>query len=138
MSVRPTILYQNPISIIGVQEGYATTLVAGGSMTGDWNTAAIYRLSASPSTSTFTIRINNLPTTANKAYTFTTIIPQSATQAGYGATLQIGGVTTTIYWQNNSTPAGTTGIAKTDVETLTLLYSGTTWTALGNYASYGA
>lgn len=135
---RPTILYQNPISIIGVQEGYAAGTISGGIMTGDWNTAAIYRLSAAPTTSTFTIRVNNLPTTTNKAYTFTTIIPQGTTQAGYGATLQIGGVTTTINWQNNSTPAGTTGTNKTDVETLTLLYSGTTWTALGNYASYGA
>ncbi len=135
---RPTILYQNPISIIGVQEGYTDGTITGSVMTGDWNTAAIYRLSAAPATSTFTIRVNNLPTVANKAYTFTTIIPQSETQAGYGATLQIGGVTTTITWQGGATPSGTTGVAKTDVETLTLLYSGATWTALGNYVSYGS
>jgi len=135
---RPIVQFQNSLNIQGVQENYVSTSLSAGVLTGNWTTAAIYRLSAAPTTSTFTINVTNLPTDANKAYTFTTIIPQGTTQSGYGATLQIGGVTTTIAWQNGTTPSGTTGVAKTDVETLTLLYSGTTWTALGNYISYGS
>jgi len=49
--------------------------------------------------------------------------------------LQIDGSTQTIKWVNNTTPTGTAN--KVDIVGFSLIRTGSAWTVLGQYSTYG-
>jgi hypothetical protein len=52
----------------------------------------------------------------------------------YANVLQIAGTPVTIKWANNTTPTPAATI--TEIQTFTLLYISSTWTAFGQYTSF--
>jgi hypothetical protein len=81
----------------------------------------------------FTANIINVPTTADRAYTTTLILRQGATPYVANA-LQINSSATTVLWANAAGPTGTAN--RTEIESFTLYYTASTWTALGQYTSF--
>ena len=82
----------------------------------------------------YTCNITNLPTTSNRAYGVTLILVQGST-GYYANALQIAGSSTSILWANTSTPLPTAN--KTEIQSFTLYYSGSSWTAMASYTSFG-
>ena len=68
------------------------------------------------------------------AYGLVFILAQGGTPYYINA-LQIGGSSQTILWPGATGP--TPVASRTEVESFTLYYSGSTWTALGQYSSFG-
>jgi hypothetical protein len=119
-------------SVQQIQETVVTIASPGSSTTLDWNNGAIgYVTSMSAN---FTINITNLPTTANKSYVITLILVQGGT-AYYANVLQIAGSSVTIKWPAATAPTVTAN--RVEVESFTLYYSGSAWTALGQLTSFG-
>jgi hypothetical protein len=115
-----------------IQEIGQTKTGATGVVTHDWTTCNIFYHSAMAAN--FTANITNVPTTSDRAYTTTLILKQGA--IGYLANaLQINSVPTTILWANGTGPTGTAN--KTEIESFTLYYTASTWTAFGQLTSFG-
>ena len=82
----------------------------------------------------FTANITNVPTTNDRAIGVTLVLAQGVT-AYMSTALQIDGSAQTIKWVNNSTPAGTA--SKVDIVGFSLIRTGSAWTVLGQYSTYG-
>jgi hypothetical protein len=98
----------------------------------DWLSGAIHYLTTIPSN--LTVNITNLPTTANRNYVVSVYLVQGATPY-FVNVLQIAGSATTIRWAGGSAPTATAN--RVEVQTFSLYYSGTTWTALSQLSSFG-
>ena len=86
-------------------------------------------------TANWTANVGNIPTTNNRTTVVIFIITQGST-AYVPNVFQISGVTQTVKWLNNTTPSGTSN--KIDVVSFSLIRSdGSTWTVLGQSATYG-
>ena len=97
-------------------------------MTCDYTTGAIYYQSTNPSAN-FTVNFTNVPTTDNKAITFTIFVTQGAT--GYiPSALQIDGSAQTIKWAQGTQPTPTAN--KIDIFSFTLIRLSSSWTVFGN------
>jgi hypothetical protein len=83
---------------------------------------------------TFTTNITNLSPIDNRIYTITLILNQGPAPY-YSNVLQLGGVGQTINWVNGTQPQPLAN--KKDVQTFTLIHASGTWTALGDFGSYG-
>lgn len=81
-------------------------------------------------TSNFTVNLTNVPTTNDRAYTVNLILNQGA--AGYYANaFQIDGVAQTIRWVNYAPPVAQAN--SLDVQSFTLVRSGSAWAVIGAY-----
>jgi hypothetical protein len=98
----------------------------------DWLLGAIHYLTTIPSN--LTVNITNLPTTSNRNYVISIYLVQGATPY-FVNVLQIGGVSTTIRWAGGSAPTATG--SRIEVQTFSLYYSGSAWTALSQLSSFG-
>ena len=105
-----------------------TSSITSNIMTCDYTTGAIYYQSTNPSAN-FTVNFTNVPTTDDKAITFTIFVTQGAT--GYiPSTLQIDGSAQTIKWAQGTQPTPTAN--KIDIFSFTLIRLSSSWTVFGN------
>ena len=98
----------------------------------NWLSGAIHYLTTIPSN--LTVNITNLPTTANRNYVVSIYLVQGATPY-YVNVLQIAGTGTTIRWAGGSAP--TPVASRVEIQTFSLYYSGSAWTALSQLSSFG-
>jgi sugar lactone lactonase YvrE len=98
----------------------------------DWTLGAIHYLSTIPSN--LTVNITNLPTTANRNYVVSIYLVQGATPY-YVNALQIAGSATTIRWAGATAPTATAN--RVELQSFSLYYSGSAWTALSQLSSFG-
>ncbi len=131
-SLGATTNHWGPAYFTQQSEANSTIIGATGVVTHDWNVGSVWYHSSIGSN--FTTNITNLPTTDNRSYVVVMNLVQGATPY-YTSTLQIGGSATTIRWANNTIP--TPAASKFEIESLTLFRNGGTWTALGQYTSFG-
>jgi hypothetical protein len=112
-----------------------TTKTSAGSastVTHDLSTGSIFYHSSI--SNNFTANFTNVPTTNDRAIGVTLVLAQGGT--GYIVNvLQIDGSTQTIKWVNNTTPTGTAN--KVDIVGFSLIRTGSAWTVLGQYSTYG-
>ena len=109
-----------------------TKTSATGTVTHDLSTGSIFYHSSI--SSNFTANITNVPTTNDRAIGVTLVLAQGVT-AYMSTALQIAGSAQTINWVNNSIPAGTA--SKVDIVGFSLIRTGSAWTVLGQYSTYG-
>jgi trimeric autotransporter adhesin len=105
-----------------------TSSITSNVMTCDYTTGAIYYQSTNPSAN-FTANFTNVPTTNNKAITFTIFVTQGAT-AYLPNAVQIEGSAQTIKWAQSTTPTPTAN--KIDIFSFTLIRLSDAWTVFGN------
>jgi hypothetical protein len=98
----------------------------------DWTLGGIHYLTTIPSN--LTVNITNLPTTSNRNYVVSIYLVQGVTPY-FVNVLQIGGVSTTIRWAGGSPPTAVAN--RVEVQTFSLYYSGSAWTALSQLSSFG-
>ena len=98
----------------------------------DWLEGAIWYHSSM--TANFSCSITNLPIIPNRSLVATLILNQGAIPY-YASTLLLNGSRTPIRWASATTPTPVAN--RTEIESFTLFYIGTTWTALGQYTSFG-
>jgi len=103
-----------------------------GTVTHDWFSSAVWYHSSL--TANISCAVTNLPTTADRSLVISLILNQGATPY-YASTLTVNGTFTPIRWATGTTP--TPAANKIEVESFTLFYVGTTWSALGQYTSFG-
>lgn len=120
------------LSIQETQEVVNTLSTPSSTQAFDWTTGSIFHVSSM--SANFTANITNLPTTANRMYIVTFVLVQGATPYFINA-LQIGGSAVTIRWVGATTPTATAN--RTEFETFALYYSGSAWSAFGQFSSYG-
>ena len=84
--------------------------------------------------SNFTTALFNVPSVPGRSIVTTLVLNQGATPY-YSSTLTINGSATPIQWVASAIPVP--AAFKTECETFTLLNIGGTWTALGQYTSFG-
>jgi hypothetical protein len=109
-----------------------TKTSATGTVTHDLSTGSVFYHSSI--SNNFTANITNVPTTNDRAIGVTLVLAQGVTP--YMSTaLQIDGNAQTIKWVNNSTPTGTA--SKVDIVGFSLIRTGSAWTVLGQYSTYG-
>jgi len=109
-----------------------TKTSATGTVSHDLSTGSIFYHSSI--SNNFTANITNVPTTNDRAIGVTLVLAQGVTP--YMSTaLQIDGSAQTIKWVNNTTPTGTA--SKVDIVGFSLIRTGSTWTVLGQYSTYG-
>jgi hypothetical protein len=109
-----------------------TSAGSAGTVTHDLSTGSVFYHSSI--SSNFTANITNVPTTNDRAIGVTLVLAQGVT-AYMSTVLQIDGSTQTIKWVNNSTPTGTA--SKVDIVGFSLIRTGSAWTVLGQYSTYG-
>jgi hypothetical protein len=119
-------------SVKQIAETVNTKTSATGSVTHDFTTGAIWYHSSI--SANFTLALTNVPTNNSSAISVSLILNQGGTGYYPNAVTVNGGAATTIRWANNTTP--TPGTNKFDIATFSLIYTGSTWYALGNYGSY--
>jgi hypothetical protein len=121
-------------SALSIQEVQETVIAAVPTTpyTIDWTLGAIHYLTTIPSN--LTVNITNLPTTSNRNYVVSVYLVQGATPY-FVNVLQIGGVSTTIKWSGGSAPTATAN--RVEIQTFSLYYSGSAWTALSQLSSFG-
>jgi len=113
-------------------EKLTTKTSATGTVTHDLSTGSIFYHSSI--SNNFTANITNVPTTNDRAIGVTLVLEQGVTP--YMSTaLQIDGSAQTIKWVNNITPTGTA--SKVDIVGFSLIRTGSAWTVLGQYSTYG-
>lgn len=98
----------------------------------DFSNASIFYLNGMTGNGVW--NITNVPTTAQKATTFTFVIEQGVTPysaSGY----QLNSSNVTVKWLGSSTPTGSAN--KTDIIGLTAFRSGSTWNVVGVLSSFG-
>ncbi len=103
-----------------------------GTVTHDFTTGGIWYHSSL--TGNFTCALTNVPTTQNRTAVVSLFLNQGAT-AYYASTITVNGTSVPIRWPNSALPTPTAN--KIDLETLTLMNIGGTWTAFGQYTSMG-
>jgi hypothetical protein len=109
-----------------------TKTSATGTVTHDLSTGSVFYHSSI--SNNFTANFTNVPTTNDRALGVTLILAQGGTP--YMSTaLQIDGSAQTIKWVNNITPTGTA--SKVDIVGFSLIRTGSAWTVLGQYSTYG-
>jgi hypothetical protein len=109
-----------------------TSAGSAGTVTHDLSTGSIFYHSSI--SNNFTANFTNVPTTNDRAIGVTLVLAQGGT--GYIVNvLQIDGSTQTIKWVNNTTPTGTA--SKVDIVGFSLIRTGSAWTVLGQYSTYG-
>ena len=109
-----------------------TSAGSAGTVTHDLSTGSVFYHSSI--SNNFTANFTNVPTTNDRALGVTLILAQGVTP--YMANvLQIDGTTQTVKWVNNSTPTGTA--SKVDIVGFSLIRTGSAWTVLGQYSTYG-
>jgi hypothetical protein len=109
-----------------------TKTSATGTVAHDLSTGSVFYHSSI--SNNFTANFTNVPTTNDRAIGVTLILAQGVTP--YMSTaLQIDGSAQTIKWVNNSTPTGTA--SKVDIVGFSLIRTGSAWTVLGQYSTYG-
>ena len=109
-----------------------TSAGSAGTVTHDLSTGSIFYHSSI--SNNFTANITNVPTTNDRAIGVTLVLAQGVT-AYMSTALQIDGSAQTIKWVNNSIPAGTA--SKVDIVGFSLIRTGSAWTVLGQYSTYG-
>ena len=109
-----------------------TSAGSAGTVTHDLSTGSVFYHSSI--SNNFTANFTNVPTTNDRALGVTLILAQGVTPYMANA-LQIDGTTQTIKWVNNSTPTGTA--SKVDIVGFSLIRTGSAWTVLGQYSTYG-
>ena len=109
-----------------------TKTSATGTVSHDLSTGSVFYHSSI--SSNFTANITNVPTTNDRAIGVTLVLAQGVT-AYMSTALQIAGSAQTINWVNNSIPAGTA--SKVDIVGFSLIRTGSAWTVLGQYSTYG-
>ena len=120
-------------SVQQIQETLNTIASPGsGTVVANWSTGNIWYVSSL--TANFTINLTNLPTVANKSYSVVFTLVQGATPY-YISALQIAGVAQTIKWSGGSAPTATAN--RVELETFTLMYTGSAWTVLGQLTTFG-
>jgi len=109
-----------------------TSAGSAGTVTHDLSTGSVFYHSSI--SNNFTANFTNVPTTNDRALGVTLILAQGGTP--YMSTaLQIDGSAQTIKWVNNTTPTGTA--SKVDIVGFSLIRTGSAWTVLGQYSTYG-
>jgi hypothetical protein len=109
-----------------------TSAGSAGTVTHDLSTGSIFYHSSI--SNNFTANITNVPTTNDRAIGVTLVLAQGVTP--YMSTaVQIDGSAQTIKWVNNITPTGTA--SKVDIVGFSLIRTGSAWTVLGQYSTYG-
>ena len=109
-----------------------TSAGSAGTVTHDLSTGSIFYHSSI--SNNFTANFTNVPATNDRALGVTLILAQGVTP--YMANiLQIDGTAQTIKWVNNTTPTGTA--SKVDIVGFSLIRTGSAWTVLGQYSTYG-
>jgi len=109
-----------------------TSAGSAGTVTHDLSTGSIFYHSSI--SNNFTANFTNVPTTNDRAIGVSLVLSQGGT--GYIVNvLQIDGSTQTIKWVNNTTPTGTAN--KVDIVGFSLIRTGSAWTVLGQYSTYG-
>ena len=98
----------------------------------NWLSGAVYYVTGM--TANWTANISNLPTTANRSHVVAFVLVQGSTAYMLNA-LQIGGSSVTIQWNNATVPTGTSN--RRELVSFVLLYTGSSWVALGNFTTYG-
>lgn len=109
-----------------------TSAGAAGTVTHDLSTGSVFHHSSI--SNNFTANFTNVPTTNDRAIGVTLILVQGITPYVPNI-LQIDGTTQTIKWVNNTTPTGTA--SKVDIAGFSLIRTGSAWTVLGQYSTYG-
>ena len=120
------------LSFAETQETATTVSAPTSVQTVNWLSGAIFYVT--DMTTNWTANITNLPVTANRVYVVTFILVQGVTPY-YVNALQIAGSPVSIRWFGASTPTATA--SRTEFETIALYYSGSAWSAFGQFASYG-
>ena len=119
-------------SLTYTSEKLNTKTSATGTVTHNLSTGSVFYHSSI--SSNFTANFTNVPTTNDRAIGVTLVLAQGVTP--YMSTaLQIDGSAQTIKWINNSTPTGTA--SKVDIVGFSLIRTGSAWTVLGQYSTYG-
>jgi hypothetical protein len=119
-------------SLTFTSEKLNTKTSATGTVTHDLSTGSIFYHSSI--SNNFTANFTNVPTTNDRAIGVTLVLAQGVTP--YMSTaLQIDGSAQTIKWVNNSTPTGTAN--KVDIVGFSLIRTGSAWTVLAQYSTYG-
>jgi hypothetical protein len=113
-------------------EALTTKTTATGTVVHDLSTGSIFYHSSI--SANFTANITNVPTTTNRAIGVTLILSQGS-PAYMVTALEIDGTSQTIKWINNSVPSGAAN--KVDVVGFSLIRTGSSWTVLGQYSTYG-
>jgi hypothetical protein len=109
-----------------------TSAGSAGTVTHDLSTGSVFYHSSI--SNNFTANFTNVPTTNDRALGATLILAQGVTP--YMANvLQIDGSAQTIKWVNNTTPTGTA--SKVDIVGFSFIRTGSAWTVLGQYSTYG-
>lgn len=105
-----------------------TSSISANVMTCDYATGAIYYQSTNPSAN-FTVNFTNVPTTNERAITFTIFVTQGST-AYLPNAVQIDGSAQTIKWEQGFAPTITAN--KIDIFSFTLVRLSNSWTVFGN------
>lgn len=82
----------------------------------------------------FTVNLTNVPSTNDRTLNVTLLLVQGAT-AYYANAFQIDGVSQTINWPGGVTPTPTAN--RTEIQTFSMIRTGSTWRILGSIESYG-
>jgi hypothetical protein len=109
-----------------------TSAGSAGTVTHDLSTGSVFYHSSI--SNNFTANFTNVPTTNDRALGVTLILAQGITPYVPNI-LQIDGTAQTIKWVNNTTPTGTA--SKVDIVGFSLIRTGSAWTVLGQYSTYG-
>ena len=115
-----------------IQQKTNASSAPSGTVTYDWSTGDIFYITTM--SANWTANITNLPTTANRSYGIVFFLVQGGT-GYYINTLQINSAQVTVVWAGATVPTPTA--SRTEIESFTLYYSGSAWTALGTYTSFG-
>jgi len=119
-------------SLQQLQRAVVSLSGATGAVSHDWSSADIFYHTSIAAN--FTCNIINIPTVSNKSYEINLILSQGA--SAYLATaLQISGSAVSLLWAGGSAPTPTAN--KTGKQRLELYYSGSAWTAMSTYVSFG-
>jgi hypothetical protein len=118
-------------SVQELQETVNTVSAPASPQSFNWTTGSVFYVSSM--SANFTANITNLPTTANRIYVITFILVQGVTPYFINA-LQVAGSSVSIRWSGGTAPTATG--SRQEFETIALYYSGSAWTAYGQYSSY--
>ena len=126
------IIVQGTTTVQQIQEIVNNKTGATGVITHDWTTGSIFYHSSM--SANFTVNLTNVPTVNDRAYVATLILKQGAV-GYYASALQVNSGATSILWANATSPTGTAN--RTDIESFTLYYNNSTWSALGQLTTFG-
>ena len=82
-----------------------------------------------------TVRINDVPSTNNRAMTLTFLLSQGGAAAYLVSSIFINTTSTTIRWPAATQPTPTAG--RSEIETFTLFRVQNNWTVIGQLNSFG-